>query len=437
MAWLCDGWRSRYNQLRSRRHKYDKTTQQLTPIGNSVNTDTDRQARQHCSWLTAIPAMILQSPNRIENTDWWAANKRRKTLKKQGKNPGSMPRFKTRKQDQYFVCWYNNGANARYRKLNKHHGEVIITGQNPKTYTLQGQPSRYSIHIRVRVSQPIRPYTSIGVNWSKHTLIFVNEPQATQHTRTGAITGIDRGVTHAITLSNGQFHDLPKQQLQHIDQQIRHHQKQQAHRVQLSGKTVREYQQHPSRNYTRTSQTISKLYAKAHRIINDWQHKTTTSLTRAYDVIILENLQLANMSRKAKPRQDQNGRYLPNGQTAKRGLNRALRSAALATLATQLEYKTKLAHSTLISVNPAYTSQTCSNCQYCARENRESQAVFSCKQCGQRMNADVNAAINILNRGIQEAFGLGEAEHVNTDHRTLLPSIVVGVQAAARVQPQH
>lgn len=66
-----------------------------------------------------------------------------------------------------------------------------------------------------------------------------------------------------------------------------------------------------------------------------------------------------------------------------------------------LAYKTKLADGVgMILVNPAYTSQTCSQCGYVAKENRESQAVFICKKCSYKANADVNAAKNIRKRGL-------------------------------------
>lgn len=60
-----------------------------------------------------------------------------------------------------------------------------------------------------------------------------------------------------------------------------------------------------------------------------------------------------------------------------------------------LEYKTLLAGGELIFVPPHYTSQRCNKCGYTAKENRESQAVFLCKSCGHKDNADNNAALNI------------------------------------------
>lgn len=424
MRWLCDGWRCRYNQLRSRRQKWDKTRQALIPLGDEPDMRADKQARAECSWLAAIPAMILQSPNRIENTDWWSANKRRKTLRKQHRNPGMMPRFKSRRDDLYFVCWHNRGMNANWRQFNKHHGEIIITGQNPKPVNLAGQPCRYRIHIRVRVSQPIRDYMSIGVNWTRKTVVFINEPLPIARERTNRMVGLDRGVAHTLATSDGGFIDLPKARLARIDREIRRRQKAQARRVKLSGEPVNEYRRHASRAYRRTQAQIAGLYAKAHRIIDDWQHKTTTALVRAYDLIAIENLNLQGMTRRANIKPDPNhaGRFLPNGQAAKRGLNHSLRAAALGGIASKLEYKTQAAaHSRLILVNPAYTSRTCSKCGHCAKENRESQAVFQCQQCHTRMNADVNAAINILNRGVDHVLGLDEAERAITtqDARTV------------------
>lgn len=67
------------------------------------------------------------------------------------------------------------------------------------------------------------------------------------------------------------------------------------------------------------------------------------------------------------------------------------------------------------SFTPAYTSQTCSKCGHCAKENRESQADFECRQCHARMNADLNAANNILKRGLDHLLGLDEAGHAETE----------------------
>lgn len=60
-----------------------------------------------------------------------------------------------------------------------------------------------------------------------------------------------------------------------------------------------------------------------------------------------------------------------------------------------LSYKAALAGVPLHTVDPRNTSRTCSECGHCAKENRKSQACFCCVNCGQTMNADINAAMNI------------------------------------------
>lgn len=59
------------------------------------------------------------------------------------------------------------------------------------------------------------------------------------------------------------------------------------------------------------------------------------------------------------------------------------------------EYKAKLAGVPFKLVNPAYTSQMCSVSGYTDKANRVSQSDFKCLSCGNILNADYNAAVNI------------------------------------------
>ena len=53
---------------------------------------------------------------------------------------------------------------------------------------------------------------------------------------------------------------------------------------------------------------------------------------------------------------------------------------------------------TTVEVNAAYTSQECSKCGFVSKGNRKSQSAFHCACCGHKINADVNAARNIVKR---------------------------------------
>jgi putative transposase len=63
-----------------------------------------------------------------------------------------------------------------------------------------------------------------------------------------------------------------------------------------------------------------------------------------------------------------------------------------------LEYKARLVGITVIRVSEAYTSQKCSSCGVIDKKNRRSRGLFHCCSCGLRLNADHNAAYNILQR---------------------------------------
>jgi putative transposase len=67
-----------------------------------------------------------------------------------------------------------------------------------------------------------------------------------------------------------------------------------------------------------------------------------------------------------------------------------------------LSYKAALAGVPLHTVDPAYTSKTCSACGHCEKANRKSQASFVCHQCGFACNADINAAINISRAAVMQ-----------------------------------
>lgn len=67
MTWLCDAWRTRFNQLLSRRKKYGPN-KKLQPITDRVDERTHAQARHDCSWMAAVPSLLLNSPEKTGET---------------------------------------------------------------------------------------------------------------------------------------------------------------------------------------------------------------------------------------------------------------------------------------------------------------------------------------------------------------------------------
>jgi transposase len=133
---------------------------------------------------------------------------------------------------------------------------------------------------------------------------------------------------------------------------------------------------------------VARLRAREADARKDWAEKLSTDLARRFDVIRVEDLQIANMTRSARGTIAAPGRNV----RAKAGLNREIFASGWGILIRRLEEK---APGRVEKINPAYTSQRCSECGHVAGENRESQAVFTCTACRYTVNADVNAARNI------------------------------------------
>ncbi|WP_323139366.1 transposase [Streptomyces sp. NBC_01549] len=76
-----------------------------------------------------------------------------------------------------------------------------------------------------------------------------------------------------------------------------------------------------------------------------------------------------------------------------------LHSWPFAQLGAFIAYKAKKAGVPVVYVDPAYTSQECSQCHHIERGNRPSQARFACRSCGFVDHADRNSSHNIAHRG--------------------------------------
>ena len=150
------------------------------------------------------------------------------------------------------------------------------------------------------------------------------------------------------------------------------------------------------------------------------------------------------MTRRAAPRPDDAGGFLPNGGSAKAGLNRSILDAGWGVFLTILAHKAESAGRELIAVNPANTSRTCARCGHCARENRVTQAEFRCTACGHQAHADVNAVNRYGVRPLSLACRNGDTGLVKlllragADPNTQLPggeSVLMTAARTGRVGP--
>jgi putative transposase len=161
--------------------------------------------------------------------------------------------------------------------------------------------------------------------------------------------------------------------------------------------------QRASATYKRLQARIAALYAKAARIRRDNHHKQAVELVRRYDVIAVEDIATANMTRRPKPKPDPHNpeRFLANNASAKSSLSKSILDAGWSQFLAILTAKAECAGRLMVTVNPAYTSQTCHRCgnvDVAARHGK----IYTCTNptCNYTGDADVNAGIGILRAGL-------------------------------------
>lgn len=113
-----------------------------------------------------------------------------------------------------------------------------------------------------------------------------------------------------------------------------------------------------SKSRRKLAKSEAKLHQQIARARKDHSYNTAhTLLKTGKKVFFLELLNLAGLSRRNKLKQDESGKYLPNGQSAKSGLNKSWADAAFGQFFNILKFKAEKAGVLVIPVNPQFTSQ--------------------------------------------------------------------------------
>ena len=189
-------------------------------------------------------------------------------------------------------------------------------------------------------------------------------PEPTPPAHIGAAVGLDVGLESFATLSTGEKVENPRW-----------------HRT--SEDRLKTAQQHYSqRKSRRRRKRLSQLHAKVQRQRKDFLHKLSHRLTQEFSLIAVEDLNIKNMT--------------ANGHS---GLNKSIHDAGWGTFVQMLGYKVERTGAKLAKVNPAYTSQECASCGQLVPKILSLRA-HDCPHCGLKRDRDLNAALNILARGM-------------------------------------
>lgn len=185
-----------------------------------------------------------------------------------------------------------------------------------------------------------------------------------------AILGLDWGVKNFYTDNNGKTYNYPKSVVREF-QRIRKLQS-------IMDKKVK-----GSNNHKKVKAKLDKAFARMTNVKNDFIEQLTTQLCRQYHIVI-EDINISNFFKAKK-------KFILRNNTV----------APKCKFDIKLKWKCQKFGSYFIKVEPQYTSKICSNCGYIFEELNLQNRIFNCPCCGYCIDRDINAAINIKNRGME------------------------------------
>jgi len=242
--------------------------------------------------------------------------------------------------------------------------------------------------IKIRLHRPVEgtiKTVSITEKNGKYYVCFACEVQPSPLPETGKSVGLDMGIESFAVTSDAQFIYNPKW-------------------YKTGQKRLRVLQRSVARK-TKGSQSrkeaVRLLAKQSQKVANqrkDFLNKESLKIIQQNDIICVEDLNIKGMSARCKPVQDETGRYLPNGQSQKSGLNRSINDAGWGMFFALLTFKAENAGRELIRVNPRGTSQRCYRCGTTVHKELYDRW-HDCPVCGLSVHRDLNSALEILRLG--------------------------------------
>jgi putative transposase len=187
--------------------------------------------------------------------------------------------------------------------------------------------------------------------------------------------GVDVGLDSFVTISTGDYVDNPRFFRRDEKALAKAHRK-----LSKANKGT------PERAKRR--KVVARTYERIRFRRQNFCHQVSRNLIDDFGTIVIEDLNVKKMI------QDLH-------------IAKSIQDAAWSELFRQLTYKAEWAGRKLVIVNPAYTSQTCSKCGY-IQKMPLNKRMYCCPKCGQQIDRDHNAAINILRLGLHS--------HIHSDY---------------------
>ena len=287
-----------------------------------------------------------------------------KSCRGQRKLRVNAPKFKSRKTSKVSVSWtsmtkpkFVNGKLFITKKLGLLDGTFHRFAEGKLRHCTISQTKTGKWFVKICVDKKSEPKNtngkSIGIDWNCRDDSFV-------------------------TMSDGTKVKCPRY-LRQMEVQLQRHQRM------MSKKFVKGLP-NQSNNYEREKYRVVKLHEKVANQRKDWLHKLSREICNKYETVFVEDINLQRM-------------------TSNLHHGKVVGDQGFGMLRTMIAYK-----GNLVKVNPKNTSKTCSVCGKVNEKIVVGIEKWTCPSCGTNHDRDINAALNILHKGI---VGRERAESTN------------------------
>lgn len=339
-----------------RRYQEEREAGRKAPNAISLHKELNALKQSDLLWMyevsKAAPQESLRDLEKAFKNFW-----KRCQLKKQGRWRGKLgfPRFKSKKRGI---------------------GSFRLTGAIHVGENWIQLPRLGKLRLKERGYLPTKEVKILSATVSEQAgkwfvSVQVEEEQAEPGFAVGETIGLDQGVKALATLSDGRVIGNPKalgSRLKKLKRLSRQHAR----------------KQKGSKNRQKATRKLARLHAHIANVRKDTLHQVTSLIVAKTkpdherpSCIVLEDLHIRGMLKNRK-------------------LSRAIADVGLFEFRRQLEYKAKQAGSLVYTVSRwEPSSKTCSWCGWIDDDLRLSDRLFHCEECGDVIDRDLNAAINL------------------------------------------
>jgi len=296
-----------------------------------------------------------------------------------------------KKKKNYIICPHSKQQSIRY---DRNSFSIFLDKSEVSLLTISGR-----LKCKLILSNYHKEYfqswkystADLVITKGKLYLHIAFEKEVTDTPTNGTFVGLDRGISNIAVTSNNKF---------------------------FTGKHVKRVCKH-YRDLRKKLQTVNTKSAKRHlRKISGKERRFKADVNHVISRRIIENLNPGDTI----VLEDLTG---IRNQRLRKTVRTLINNWNFYQLEQFLTYKTNAKGIGIEKVPAKYTSQTCSKCGYCARNNRKTRSNFECKKCGFRINADLNASRNIRIKAYDK---YNSSYGANVNEPNVSPPLVVGTR---------